>query len=108
MLKLEGQSGSSEKNLSIVSSEDDEAWENFAPMNRYVVKRTQDFVPSNLNAFFGGPLKSLVKVRGSKVSLIVKLFFVFDLDNSHEVFHNIRYALSLVFTPETQRDIEVP
>lgn len=53
LLKLEGQSSSLNGSKSfLVSSVEDFGWETVGPKNKYVVTRTQSFIPSELNDIF--------------------------------------------------------
>lgn len=61
LLKLGGSDG---RNLSLVSTSEDDEWETVGPKNKSAVTRTQSFVPSELSSIFGGQLRSVVKARG--------------------------------------------
>lgn len=65
LLKLEGKSSNVNGNgSSFVSSVEEDDWETVGPKNKSAVTRTQNFVPSELSAIFGGQLRSVVKAAG--------------------------------------------
>ncbi|KAL8160980.1 hypothetical protein V2J09_012469 [Rumex salicifolius] len=102
LLKIEGQlSSSSGKNSLLVSSPEEEEWETVGPKNKSAVTRTQSYVPSELNAIFGGQLKSVVKARGNKASATVQPYMLLHLDILPEAVHTIEDALRLFSAPET-------
>ncbi|KAI3510986.1 hypothetical protein L1887_18132 [Cichorium endivia] len=103
LLKLEGQysSNANGNGSSLVSSVEDDDWETVGPKNKSAVTRTQNFVPSQLSAIFGGQLRSVVKARGNKASATVQPFLLLHLDISHEGVATIEDALRLYSIPET-------
>ncbi|XAR63504.1 Ubiquitinyl hydrolase 1 [Bertholletia excelsa] len=101
LLKLGGQlSNSNGGKSSLVSSTEDDEWEMVGPKNKSAVTRTQNFVPSELSAIFGGQLRSVVKAWGNKASATVQPFMLLHLDISHEAVHTIDDALRLFSAPE--------
>ncbi|XP_076887918.1 ubiquitin carboxyl-terminal hydrolase 24-like [Bidens hawaiensis] len=102
LLKLEGKSSTVNGNgSSFVSSVEEDDWETVGPKNKSAVTRTQNFVPSELSAIFGGQLRSVVKAAGSKDSATVQPFLLLHLDISHDGVANIEDALRLYSMPET-------
>ncbi|PSS09953.1 Ubiquitin carboxyl-terminal hydrolase, partial [Actinidia chinensis var. chinensis] len=102
LLKFEGQlSNSNGEKSSLVSFAEDDEWETVGPKNKSAVTRTQNFVPSDLSAIFGGQLRSVVKAKGIKASATVQPFLLLHLDISHEAVHTIEDALRLFSAPET-------
>ncbi|XP_076960582.1 ubiquitin carboxyl-terminal hydrolase 24-like [Bidens hawaiensis] len=102
LLKLEGKSSNVNGNgSSFVSSVEEDDWETVGPKNKSAVTRTQNFVPSELSAIFGGQLRSVVKAAGSKDSATVQPFLLLHLDISHDGVANIEDALRLYSMPET-------
>ena len=68
LLKFEGQlSNSNGEKSSLVSFAEDDEWETVGPKNKSAVTRTQNFVPSDLSAIFGGQLRSVVKAKGAGI-----------------------------------------
>lgn len=104
LLKLDGQCSSlTVGTSSLVSSmeNDDDEWETVGPKNKSAVTRTQSFVPSELSSIFGGQLKSVVKVTGTKPSATVQPYLLLHLDIFPEAINNIEDALRLFAAPET-------
>lgn len=101
LLKLGGKSHLDGRNLSLVSTSEDDEWETVGPKNKSAVTRTQSFVPSELSSIFGGQLRSVVKARGNKASATVQPFLLLHLDISHEIIGTIEDALHLFSAPET-------
>ncbi|XP_008775015.2 ubiquitin carboxyl-terminal hydrolase 24-like isoform X2 [Phoenix dactylifera] len=102
LLKLDGQSPSSnEAKLPLISSSEEDGWETVGPKNKSEVTRTQNFVPSELSAIFGGQLRSVVKTTGNKASATVQPFLLLHLDIFPEAVHTIRDAFHLFSAPET-------
>ncbi|XP_076939513.1 ubiquitin carboxyl-terminal hydrolase 24-like [Bidens hawaiensis] len=102
LLKFEGKSSNVNGNgSSFVSSVEEDDWETVGPKNKSAVTRTQNFVPSELSAIFGGQLRSVVKAAGSKDSATVQPFLLLHLDISHDGVANIEDTLRLYSMPET-------
>ncbi|XP_010921908.1 ubiquitin carboxyl-terminal hydrolase 24 isoform X2 [Elaeis guineensis] len=102
LLNLDGQfSSSNGAKLPLISSSEDDGWETVGPKNKSAVTRTQNFVPSELSAIFGGQLRSVVKATGNKASATVQPFLLLHLDIFPDAVHTIKDALHLFSAPET-------